>query len=109
MCFSEHQMAEDPCSLWPSFVSLLDSEEIYVPVEILLEVRGLHAHVALHEAPYSGAQAVDHLQIVRILGVGLVCDAGPLQRPDKEAVGALLCMIVVLSAMWPSSVSLTCI
>ena len=95
MRFGEHQMAEDPCSLRPPLVSLLDPEEIDVSVEILLEVRGLHAHVALHEAPYSGAQAVDHLhvfKIVRILGVGLVCDAGPLQRPDKGAVGTLFVM-----------------
>ena len=66
MRFGEHQMAEDPCSLRPSFVSLLDLEEVDVSVEILLEVRGLHAHVALHEAPYPGAQAIDHLHAFKI-------------------------------------------
>lgn len=90
MRLCEHQVAEDPCSLRPPLVILLDPEEIDVSVEILLEVRGLHAHVALHEAPYPGAQAVDHQDIVRIFGVGLVCDAGPLQHPDEGAVGALL-------------------
>ncbi len=93
MCIGEHQMAKDPCGLRPPLVSLLDPEEIDVPVEILLEVRGLHAHIALHEAPYPGTQAVDHLhalEIVRILGVGLECDVGPFHGPDEGAVGALL-------------------
>lgn len=88
-----HQdMAHHPCSRVPPVGRLVDPEEVDVPVEVGLQVRGRHPREAPQVAFEPGAQVVHHLhplQVDRVVHIGPVRLALEPAVPDQRVVRPL--------------------
>lgn len=88
-----HQdMAHHPCSRVPPVARLVDPEEVDVPVEVGLQVRGRHPREAPQVAFEPGAQVVHHLhplQVDRVVHIGPVRLALEPAVPDQRVVRPL--------------------
>ena len=86
-------MTDDPCGFGPPVLGLVDAEQVYEPVEIGLQVRGVHAREAPQVALEPRAQVVDHPHRLQVGRVGAVRLVGLRRAPpfgDDAVVGALL-------------------
>ena len=86
-------MADHPCGFRPFVLRLAHAEQVDEPIEIGLQVRGVHAGEAPQVALEPRAQVVDHLHGIEVGGIGDVGLVG--LRPaaplgDDAVVGALL-------------------
>mgnify|MGYP004529605657 CR=1 FL=1 len=66
------QMADHPCGFRPSVLRLAHAEQVDEPVQIGLQVRGIHAGEAPQVALEPRAQAVGHLHGVEVDWVGRI-------------------------------------
>ena len=88
-----HQMADHPCSFGPLLLRLPDTEQVDEPVQVGLQVGGVHAGEAPQVSLEPRAQVVDHGHLLQVDGVGdvgLVSLRAALPVGDHPVVGALL-------------------